>query len=1536
MRLSRDKVSEGGGRRQALGVYWIRTQEEFDEWADILASPDSHTVQVALSLQPGVTFRFECDTTGPPLFRIRHGVILNIDTGYSTAKEQATIQGCPHRRFFEVDRGGTLNLKSLVLQKHEAEVFNSTVGDGGCIKVTGGTVTAFETSFKYCSGETVQDEEWTGTGTEAAAAGGTWIADGGAIHASESSFLQLRVCQFHACGGRRGGAIHADSSEVQMGATVFSQTMGTKSGGALSLVGSSLFAHRLDAGMAQMTNPDFKGGVSFDRCASASGAGIHAAGGSKVILENATTGVMASQSGGGVFVVEGNSNITMLNGFFLAGLTPAKAGFAIVRQASYLGMAGEWSISSCKALKKAGAFLVQGRGSQVVLGGDGLVAENVAGAQNEMRRHGKSDWVEMLDGLHSDILGRWTARHGFARHSVGLRDHDEERSEVVGGAFVLEEEGHLVIKDNVLITRNYANDAGGGISASGASKIEIRGLAEVSDNVALVHPDYDLDASSLALLEVDATATLQGFDNPNSISFADPLVISIAVVGSLLLCGALLVSLFVWNRRRRPRSRGKVASDPSSSDAVESGGGVSQGSAGCRSHGNNYSVRVTPNQSSREQLDPWQSIEVTRDGESDTVRLETREHVALQFPNQNAHFVEYSRAASGNPGNTRPFIGGSDSSNERPSPDGSHVILGSGGGDSSGASSAMFADQRGALVEDNSIFVTRASSAGGTNELLGGDHHTLQQGGPWGAGGGGTRRSFARQTSFGSVRSQGSVSSVSGAGASSGLVLPGTGFPSQEGANLVVMSTSRFINTSHPALSPRLVPAPGSAQGSNRSLGGSVQHGPLTSMSNLSQGASLQGTYSSQVYARGGPPVPAPSHVARERVESSSSQGFTNPNTPSNDNSGSLRSSQGHESSHSGFSLSSRASGSRAWGSSLHSLGAVAEGNTPVGYNMQMQSMLPEELRNHFVVVEAVGSGAFGQVYKVVRVRHGVVMENEVEALKVVAGRMGLLTQKELRRLFREAAVMKRIKCKHAVQLYDYGLSSDESRFWFRMEFLEGPTLQQVLKDEGPFEETECVRVGLHTLQALSILHQRCLTHRDVKPANIMRCADPSDPHRWCYKLLDFGVAVGLVPEEAGEEMMTHATLEFQAAGTLAFMSPESLNGGEAINFQSDLWSLGVTLYRLFTGKLPYKGKTVVQMYQDITSTKVPDIRDHVDVARRASVGERFALAVQRSMLVDLGERFRSAAEMDTALYACLVAKQERFFSVFVSYRVRTESVHARILHDELHNTVTPGGHRVKVYLDAVRLIDGENWEKGFSQGLTSSLLFVPLVSLGAVEPMCGCNVGESDDPKPAGRSRLVGGSEDAGDNVLKEWQIALALLEASEENASSCSSPLLRGAYPLLIGSQSPLGSSNYPMMNNLFSERSAAMPPEAVSQATTTAVCQFLEDENIQVTEKTRNRTVAQCVEHVLGLQGGRVWDTSASGFGRTASAGSAAGKGESALDSELDDPHVQNSNGALDHKMVHSLRQSLCGQIPKIHAVLDRILYEKSNQISSTTLS
>ena len=201
-------------------------------------------------------------------------------------------------------------------------------------------------------------------------------------------------------------------------------------------------------------------------------------------------------------------------------------------------------------------------------------------------------------------------------------------------------------------------------------------------------------------------------------------------------------------------------------------------------------------------------------------------------------------------------------------------------------------------------------------------------------------------------------------------------------------------------------------------------------------------------------------------------------------------------------------------------------------------------------VVNVIGRGGMGIVYKAIDPH----LDRPV-AIKMVTS--GFADHPEhLKRFFREAQSLGSLQHPNIVTVYDLGDYGGNP--YFVMQYLEGETLDSVLLNRRPLVLLDKINIMIQVCQGLSYAHRRGVVHRDIKPANIMLSKDGG------VKILDFGIAY------VGDRSVTTTG---QIVGTLSYMSPEQISGNP-VDARTDLFSVGVVLYQLFTGHLPFEGET--------------------------------------------------------------------------------------------------------------------------------------------------------------------------------------------------------------------------------------------------------------------------------------------------------------------------------------------------------------------------
>lgn len=261
-------------------------------------------------------------------------------------------------------------------------------------------------------------------------------------------------------------------------------------------------------------------------------------------------------------------------------------------------------------------------------------------------------------------------------------------------------------------------------------------------------------------------------------------------------------------------------------------------------------------------------------------------------------------------------------------------------------------------------------------------------------------------------------------------------------------------------------------------------------------------------------------------------------------------------------------------------------------------------------VEDLIGAGSFGTVLEA----HDRVLERLV-ALKVM--RLPAARDDDdamLHARFRqEAQAVARLSHSCIVPVYDYGEGGGFA--WIVMELVIGETLKGVLDRGDAVSPAEAVRVATELLQALGFAHGRGVVHRDVKPANVLLAMD-GGAGLGGVRLVDFGVA------RFGDSGLTVAG---QLVGTVMTMSPEQVRGEEA-DARADLWAVGVILYRMVTGRLPFQGDTGAVLAGILTQQPVPPSECPPRYCRG------FDAVLARALAKPVAHRFATAEEFIAAL----------------------------------------------------------------------------------------------------------------------------------------------------------------------------------------------------------------------------------------------------------------------------------------------------------------
>src|SRR5262244_1542105 len=229
-------------------------------------------------------------------------------------------------------------------------------------------------------------------------------------------------------------------------------------------------------------------------------------------------------------------------------------------------------------------------------------------------------------------------------------------------------------------------------------------------------------------------------------------------------------------------------------------------------------------------------------------------------------------------------------------------------------------------------------------------------------------------------------------------------------------------------------------------------------------------------------------------------------------------------------------------------------------------------------------------------------------AIKILNGRHANDAQ-FIERFRREAKNAAALNHPNIVSIYDRGEAEDT--YYIAMEYLDGRTLKELIVSRGAAPINVAIEYARQILSALRFAHRHGIVHRDIKPHNVLVDGEGR------VKVTDFGIA------RAGASQMTEAG---SIVGTAQYLSPEQARGA-AVDQRSDLYSLGIVLYELLTGTVPFNGDTPVEIaMKHLSQTPEPPSEQRPDLPRDLDY------VVMRALAKDPDDRYQSAEEMDADL----------------------------------------------------------------------------------------------------------------------------------------------------------------------------------------------------------------------------------------------------------------------------------------------------------------
>lgn len=262
---------------------------------------------------------------------------------------------------------------------------------------------------------------------------------------------------------------------------------------------------------------------------------------------------------------------------------------------------------------------------------------------------------------------------------------------------------------------------------------------------------------------------------------------------------------------------------------------------------------------------------------------------------------------------------------------------------------------------------------------------------------------------------------------------------------------------------------------------------------------------------------------------------------------------------------------------------------------------------NRYKIIDKLGSGGMAEVY-----RAEDTILNRIVAIKVLHSQFA--TQRDfVERLRREAQSAANLNHPNIVSIHDWG--SEENNYFIVMEYIEGKTLKEIIEAEAPLAPERAINIAIKVCSALEFAHKREIIHRDVKPQNIVITPEGE------IKVTDFGIA------RAGAA--TPMTQTGSIMGTAQYISPEQAQG-RIVQRTSDIYSLGVVLYEMLTGRPPFSGENPVSIaFKQVHEQPISPRKINPDIP------ESLERVILRSLAKNPVDRYQSALQVQADLNLC-------------------------------------------------------------------------------------------------------------------------------------------------------------------------------------------------------------------------------------------------------------------------------------------------------------
>ena len=365
--------------------------------------------------------------------------------------------------------------------------------------------------------------------------------------------------------------------------------------------------------------------------------------------------------------------------------------------------------------------------------------------------------------------------------------------------------------------------------------------------------------------------------------------------------------------------------------------------------------------------------------------------------------------------------------------------------------------------------------------------------------------------------------------------------------------------------------------------------------------------------------------------------------------------------------------------------------------------MKGQKISDRYQIIKSIGEGGMANVY----LAYDTILDRNV-AVKILRGDLSN-DEKFVRRFQREALSASSLAHQNIVEVYDVG--EDNGEYYIVMEYIEGKHLKNLIKKRGKLTLSEAVDIMLQITDGMSVAHDSYIIHRDIKPQNIMILENG------LVKITDFGIAMAM--------NATQLTQTNSVMGSVHYLPPEQASG-QGSTLQSDIYSMGIVMYELISGELPFRGDNAVEIALKHLKEPIPDIREIVP-----NVPTSIVNVIKKATAKNPKNRYSDARAMHDDLLTCLddSRSMEPIINFKYSENDADDTKIMKIVKTKKDEEKTLEKENKKVNKDEeviVKEIRGEDLKKqnklliilafvftGLIVGITSVVVLIPIITNG-------------------------------------------------------------------------------------------------------------------------------------------------------------------------------------------------------------------------------